>query len=553
MRFRLFALLLTVVFTAGFTLAQDAADGGQNESLGDFAKRVRAAKDDDSSAQQTSATTQAPGPTQPESLGDVAKKYRENKKPDVVVTDEDAQDLFKQIDRIVNFASQDTHLPIHGEVKHKVIGRDEVDKMMVDFLAEDEERQNIQKSELVMKKFGLLPANFQLQKFYSTSGHSLAGFYAYKDRTMYLLNWIPLSKQQPVMAHELTHALQDQNFDLTRWNGIHSSHSADKTQQIDTEARLAAVEGQAMVVFVDYLLRPSGKTLADIPNAVETLRSILLSAYDSGVSVHNAPPLLKETTYFPYLDGFAFEMEIQKQEGTQGAFAGVFAHPPRNTHEIIHPEDYIAHTGPQDFSLPDLTSAIGAGYKPYDSGSMGELDVRIMATSFGRENEADTVASQWSGGSYQAVVKPFATAKSASDLTPSDLGLVYVSKWKSYAAASRLAQLYEAALLKRSKTTGATAPTECKPPANCASRWSASFISDEGPVAMEITADNTLIITQGLEPTTVTLVKEALAHPQGQTRASAEPELSLKFAALPEMKALRESLLEAVVAKLVEH
>ena len=57
MRFRLFALLLTVVFTAGFTLAQDAADGGQNESLGDFAKRVRAAKDDDSSAQQTSATT----------------------------------------------------------------------------------------------------------------------------------------------------------------------------------------------------------------------------------------------------------------------------------------------------------------------------------------------------------------------------------------------------------------------------------------------------------------------------------------------------------------
>ena len=378
--------------------------------------------------------------------------------------------------------------------------------------------------------------------------HELAGFYAFDDKTMYLLNWIELSKQEPVMAHELTHALQDQNFDLPKWNGIHGNDAANKADSIDTEARLAAVEGQAMVTFLDYMIRPSGRTLADIPNAVDTLRSIILSSYDSGVSFHNAPPLLKETTYFPYLDGFAFEMEVQKREGTEGAFAGVFKRPPHNTHEIIHPEDYIAHVQPATFALPDLTSAL-ASYKLYDSGEIGELDVRIMATSFGRENDAYTVAAQWNGGSYQAVLKPSAATKPTADLTPGDLGLVYVSKWKSYQAAARFAQLYQEALLKRSKATGPTAPTECLKKTECAIKWSAHFTTDDGPVTMEVAQDNTLVITQGLQESAVTQVKQALAHaPQGDSRASSEPELSLKFAALPQMRALREQVFGAVVA-----
>jgi hypothetical protein len=545
MRFKAFVVLFAVLFSVTFAFAQDAASNDQNQSLGDFAKKVRAARDDQSGAQYDSGAN----PGQSQSLGDIARKYRANKEPDVVVTDEDAKTLFKEIDAILKFASQDAHLPIRTPVKHKVIGRDEVDKMMADYLAKDEERKKIQQSELVMKKFGLLPANFELQKFYATSGHELAGFYAFDDKTMYLLNWIELSKQEPVMAHELTHALQDQNFDLPKWNGIHGSSAANKADTIDTEARLAAVEGQAMVTFLDYMIRPSGRTLADIPNAVDTLRSIILSSYDSGVSFHNAPPLLKETTYFPYLDGFAFEMEVQKREGTDAAFAGVFRRPPHNTHEIIHPEDYIARARPATFALPDLTLAMGANYKPYDSGEIGELDVRIMATSFGRENDAYTVAEQWNGGSYQAVLQPSSASKPAADLTPRDLGLVYVSKWKTYVAAARFAQLYETALLTRTKAASPTAPTECPKKTECAIKWSAHFTTDDGPVTMEVAKDNTLVITQGLQESAVTQVKQALAHsPQGDSRASAASELSLKFAALPQMRALREQVLEQIIA-----
>ncbi len=57
-------------------------------------------------------------------------------------------------------------------------------------------------------------------------GQHLAGYYDLRDKTMYLLNWVPLELQRPVMAHELTHALQDQNYDLSRLRQPESSASA---------------------------------------------------------------------------------------------------------------------------------------------------------------------------------------------------------------------------------------------------------------------------------------------------------------------------------------
>ncbi len=70
-----------------------------------------------------------------------------------------------------------------------------------------------------------------------------------------------------MLAHELTHALQDQKVDLTKWSDVSINTTAKNVEednrhlQVDEAetARSAVAEGQAMVTFIDYTLRPLGE------------------------------------------------------------------------------------------------------------------------------------------------------------------------------------------------------------------------------------------------------------------------------------------------------
>ena len=508
-------------------------------------------------AQETAVAPQAEPEQQ--SLADVARAIKAKKRPEVVVNQDDAEQLFREVDSILAFASESSELPKKTAVKYKLLGRDDVDKKFTAVLSTDDSTKRILHSELVLKKFGVLPDDFQMQKYLTNKGGSdLAGFYDFRDKTMYLLNWIPLEQQRPVMAHELTHALQDQNYDLLKWrNPLRSAKGDDDPladdKGIETDARIAATEGQAMLVYLDYEIRPMGMKLAESTDRFEVLKTRILSAYDSPIKFHSAPLIFTELARFPYYDGFTFELEVLKQAGTRAAFAGVFARPPRDTHEIMQPEAYLSETRPAPFSLPNLMPALGSGYVPYDSGSIGELDVRIMAKEFGRDNDAYSVAPFWNGGAYLAVRKPSASTKKDSELTLADLAMTYVSRWKTAAAAERFAELYKTALLKRSKLFDAAASKGSHCDSNtpdCTARWRARFDTDEGPVIMEISKDNTLMITQGLEDSTVQQVKMAITRENGATRASSEPELSLRFINLPAVQAMRQEIVNQITTRL---
>ena len=188
------------------------------------------------------------------------------------LTKDQAKELFRSVDEILSFVSTDTKLPIKHTVKRKLITRDEVNKYLREKFDEDEGAKRLARSEIVLKKFGLLDRDFQLQPFMiSLLTEQVAGFYDNKTKTVNLLDWIEPDEQKPVLAHELTHALQDQNVDLTKWSqvsqeaiakNVEEDNSHIQTDEADT-ARDAVAEGQAMVVFLDYTLRPTGKTLAD--------------------------------------------------------------------------------------------------------------------------------------------------------------------------------------------------------------------------------------------------------------------------------------------------
>lgn len=133
------------------------------------------------------------------------------------ITPAEAKELFQSVDQILHFASSDTLLPIKHSVKKEMVSRDQVEKYIGDKFKDDVDRIRFERSELVLKKFGLLPRKFNLHDFLiKLLGEQVAGYYDEKTKTINLLDWVAMDMQKPVMAHELTHALQDQSFDLTK-------------------------------------------------------------------------------------------------------------------------------------------------------------------------------------------------------------------------------------------------------------------------------------------------------------------------------------------------
>ena len=125
------------------------------------------------------------------------------------------------MDEISGFVSADTKLPIEHRVKRKLISRDEVNRYLQEKFDEDESAKRMERSEMVLKKFGLLDRDFHLRPFLlSLLTEQIAGFYDNKTKTVNLLDWIEPDEQKPVLAHELTHALQDQKVGLTKWSDV---------------------------------------------------------------------------------------------------------------------------------------------------------------------------------------------------------------------------------------------------------------------------------------------------------------------------------------------
>src|SRR5579871_974907 len=122
---------------------------------------------------------------------------------EVKITPRQAEELFHSVDEILQFDSKQTGLAIKHEVKRKLTSRDEVESYLTKHL-NDEDTQRLRRSELVLKKFGLLPHDFNLETFLvALLKEEVAGYYDPKTKTVNLLDWVPIEEQEPVMAHEL--------------------------------------------------------------------------------------------------------------------------------------------------------------------------------------------------------------------------------------------------------------------------------------------------------------------------------------------------------------
>ncbi|HKO42485.1 MAG TPA: hypothetical protein VJU84_04305 [Pyrinomonadaceae bacterium] len=240
-------------------------------------------------------------------------------------------------------------LPVLRPVRSGAQSRQEIERMLVSKLNQEVSRQEIHAIEQSLKKFGFVQSDFAYRPFIvGLLTEQVAGYYDPAARRFHLADWIDLDAQKPVMAHELTHALQDQHFNLRRF---------ENWPRGDSDAQLAAhslIEGDATLTMTHYLFKH--------PLLAAEFMRTFNSGSVSSEKFDKAPRSLRETLLFPYLQGIAWATQVH-QRGGFSALSKAYSQLPESTEQILHAEKYFNRESPRTVRLSNFTNLL-EGSKP---------------------------------------------------------------------------------------------------------------------------------------------------------------------------------------------
>jgi hypothetical protein len=288
-------------------------------------------------------------------------------------------------------------LEIKQPVKNGAKSREQIKDSVIRDMDESNSPEEVEGSAKTMRKLGLITKDFKLRDYMiALLAEQVAGYYDPKTQYFYLASWIPLAEQKTVIAHELCHALQDQHFDLRRF---------EKWPKADSDAETAAhalAEGEATIVMYQYDFAEKGIPfdVKKLPPLTDLLQAEGSDADDQKFPVlAKAPNVLKQSLQFPYFYGAGFVQEMLKR-GSWQRLNEAYKNLPASTEQIIHPDKYIAQDKPVKIELADLTSALGSGWKSVDTDVNGEFGYQIILTEFLNKRAASTAAEGWGGDKY---------------------------------------------------------------------------------------------------------------------------------------------------------
>src|SRR6266446_3590769 len=300
-------------------------------------------------------------------------------------------DFIAAADEVLGQMSQITGLKLMTPLKKSLRSREEIRAYVIKQMNEEKNAAERYADQRSAEAFGLLPKGFDLDSFMvNVLTEQVEGLYNPKTREFYIADWSPLADQRMVMAHELTHALEDQHFQIEAWV------KAARPNEDAELARDAVLEGSAMAAMVDYLMLGTGRSLKDLP---EFDPSMLIGDLGSTPTLQKAPPFLKDALIFPYLGGLTFSAAVMKNTGWPGLPA-LFEKPPVSTQQILHPALYRSGKTPPNITLPQLEKLLGANWSKLDENALGEFGWKEVLKQFLGEDRAKPLAAAWDGDRY---------------------------------------------------------------------------------------------------------------------------------------------------------
>ncbi len=297
---------------------------------------------------------------------------------------------------------------------------------------------------------GLVPAGTDLERAYlDLYGQQIAGFYDPIGSRMVLVEGaVPtdfltrtlgavLQRDfvgELVLAHELTHALQDQHYGLDVGRNDLGEDDAEL-------ARHAVYEGDATLAGFAVVMGSLGRRSAvALAGKLEGVPGALAQAYPQ------IPAAIRETVAFQYVAGVNFVSWAYQRAGWEGVNA-LLAHPPFSSEQILHPEKYFVRAEyPLNVRVGGLAPYVSAGWQVAEDSTVGEFTTRILAAQFLARDRAESVAAGWGGDRMVAL--------SHGD----DLAIVWLTSWDSEQDAIEFFAGYGAILAAKHPESAAQAP-----------------------------------------------------------------------------------------------
>jgi hypothetical protein len=353
-------------------------------------------------------------------------------------------------DEVLHTVSRLRELSIEHPVKSGFKSHDEIEESVIKDFNESSTPEEFEASSRTLAKLGMIPGGFPLRDYMvKLLKEQIAGYYDPKTKIFYLASWLPIAEQKTVMAHELTHALQDQHFNLRRF---------DHWPKGDSDAELAAhalMEGEATIIMIEYSQESAGSRL-DVTK-LPSLTQSMMDADDSTDSAKypvlaGAPLVLRENLGFPYVYGTGFVQEVLKHRDWH-ALNGSYTHLPPSTSAIMHPEKFLAGEQPVKIQISDLAGILGSGYKRADEDVNGEFGYLVLLEQFIDKHFATIATHGWAGDRYAL----YANKKSGDSV------LVQYTTWET---AHDAAKFFDAYAQRTKIRYGADDPTHPEPNVN---------------------------------------------------------------------------------------
>lgn len=347
--------------------------------------------------------------------------------------------IISTTDAVLKETSELRELSVLRAVKSGAQSRSEIERMIIKNLDTDTTPAEMHATEVLLRVFGLAPDDFAYRPFLiRLLTEQVAGYYDPKAQQFYLADWIELEGQKPVMAHELTHALQDQHFNLKRF---------EKWPKGDSDAELAAhalIEGDATLAMTLYMAKHPMVALAFIRS--------LGTQETSSEQFKRAPRALRESLLFPYEAGSNWATHVYRRGGWD-MVSRAFTKLPQSTEQIMHPEKYFSYEAPLKLTLPELKRLLGPNWKRIETDVNGEWGFYLILDEYlNNSAESKQAAAGWGGDRFALYEGP----------NPTDVFVAQVTAWDTAVDAREFFDAYLKRTWKRypdAKQTEVTSTT----------------------------------------------------------------------------------------------
>ena len=301
-------------------------------------------------------------------------------------------EFLHEADQVMADMSKLLSLPVKQPLKRSVRSREEIRQYLVSQMREDKDDSKRYADQRALEALGLIPKGYPLdQKMLALLTEQIAGLYDPKKGEFFIADWTEPSEQRMIMAHELTHALQDQYFHVQKWE---DEVKANDDAQL---ARESVLEGSATIAMIDYLLRNTGKSSLDIGDFDP---SMLLGDVNDSPELADAPMVIQDELTFPYILGARFVQRTLKQWNGWPEMHRLFENPPASTQQIMHPDLYFRGVMPARVDLVPIANAVPHTWKKLDENVLGEFGINAVLKQFLGKDRADELAAPWSGDRY---------------------------------------------------------------------------------------------------------------------------------------------------------